>query len=92
MVWAVLFFLVQGGLLLSLLPLCIAILYFKVEVGLCNQTNVSNIKRRMVPLGPFSPRKPIKHVCKLILFMMGNLFDTIKNTIRNIETRYYVRI
>lgn len=28
-----------------------------VEVGLCNQTNVSNNKRRMVPLGPFPPQK-----------------------------------
>lgn len=55
---------------MSLLPLCIAILYFKVEVGLCNQTNVSNNKRRMVPLGPFFPRKLIKHVCKFVLSMM----------------------
>lgn len=59
-------FLVYGGLLLSLLPLCIAILYFKIEVGLCNQTNVSNNKRRMVPLGPCPPRKLIKHVCKFV--------------------------
>lgn len=47
-----LFFSVYGGLILSLLPLCIAILYFKVEVGLYNQTNISNNHRRMVPLGP----------------------------------------
>lgn len=65
MVWAV-FFLVKGGLLLSLLPMCIAILYFKVEVGLCYQTNVSNNKRRMVPLGPFFPRKLIKYVLNFL--------------------------
>lgn len=34
---SVFFVLVEGGLLSSLLPLCIAILYLKVEVGLCNQ-------------------------------------------------------
>lgn len=48
---------------------CVAILYFvmfKVEVVLCNQTNVSNNKRRMVPLGPFSPEN--------VLNMFVNLF------------------
>lgn len=55
---------------MSLLPLCIAILYFKVEVGLCNQTNVSNNKRHKMPSGPFPPEN--------LLNMFVNLFCPIE--------------
>lgn len=47
--------------------ICIAILYFKIEVGLYNQKNVSNNKMHGA-LGVISfPKKLIKHVCKFVL-------------------------
>ena len=42
MVWAVFFWLMV--VYCCLCYICVAILYFKIEVGLCNQTNVSNNK------------------------------------------------
>lgn len=51
---------------------------FKVGVVICNQINVSNNKRRMVPLGLFLPRKHTKRVRKFVGSMLLLFTDYIE--------------
>lgn len=75
MVWAVFWLTV---VYCCLCYICIAILYFKIEVGLCNQTNVSNNKMHGALGASSNPSKLIKHVCKFVLSLLSFFFSFTK--------------